>query len=170
MGNLFRSVLRAVMRFFSVFFGLGAAMSLANAAIYDRQALGTAGMIAAVQGAIAWWLWRKAPPEHAAPSAPRGLNEAAHPPGDGAPEPATPPIATWRIRYSDAQDNASERVIRIHSVKPNLGQVYAWCTMRNAMRTFRIDRMRQAVDLDTGEIIVFDDWIKAYRRSRRQAH
>jgi len=60
-----------------------------------------------------------------------------------------------RLRYIDTHDNESERVVDIRAFEPDRrdGLVIAYCHLRNATRTFRFDRMKQVIDMETGEII-----------------
>ncbi len=64
----------------------------------------------------------------------------------------TPVDASLHIDYCDANGEQSERVIRISQYD---GSCYlpAFCELRNDYRTFRIDRILQAVDANTGEVI-----------------
>lgn len=62
---------------------------------------------------------------------------------------------TVRMQYADGNGNATERDIDIRAYEPQgaSGLVIAHCHLRGATRTFRFDRMRQVVDMETGEII-----------------
>lgn len=80
----------------------------------------------------------------------------------------TPTMATWRIQYLDAQGTSSERTVRIQKVKPTNRQIEAWCEMRHERRTFSLDRIQNAVDMDTGEWIEIEHWLDEYKRSRRK--
>lgn len=93
--------------------------------------------------------------------------------GDMQPKPidldATGPkhLARWMIKYVDARGETTHRVIRVLKVHPNLGQVVAWCELRNDQRTFILDRIEAAADMETGELVTLPDWLRTYRRSRR---
>jgi hypothetical protein len=57
----------------------------------------------------------------------------------------------WRITYTDAEGVSTERTVRPMSMVD--GVLTAWCETRQAMRTFRLDRIRTASLEETGEII-----------------
>ncbi len=61
------------------------------------------------------------------------------------------------INYIDSVGNISEREIFVHSIKKNKAGndiVYARCKAANANRSFRLDRITMAIDLETGEVII----------------
>lgn len=60
-----------------------------------------------------------------------------------------------RMQYTDTNGKASERVIDIRAFEPQRpeGLVIAHCHLRDATRTFRFDRMKRVIDMETGEII-----------------
>jgi len=72
-----------------------------------------------------------------------------------APGPQRSAAKTVRLKYSDANDNQTERTVNIRAFESvgRTGLAFGHCHLRNATRTFRFDRIRQAVDADTGEII-----------------
>ncbi len=59
------------------------------------------------------------------------------------------------ITYTDANLNTTRRKITTREFDHSLygGVIIAWCHLRNAHRTFRFDRIKRAVDIETGEII-----------------
>ena len=59
------------------------------------------------------------------------------------------------IEYRDAEGDRTERYIEAISLRASNGQLYlyGWCEMRQALRTFRVDRIRALTDGETGEII-----------------
>lgn len=59
------------------------------------------------------------------------------------------------IRYLDASDKPSQRMVRVKGFEPNRpdGLLFGFCELRNANRTFRFDRIQHAIDADTGEIL-----------------
>lgn len=71
-----------------------------------------------------------------------------------------------RLRYVDTHGQETERVIDIRAFEPDRpeGLVIAHCHLREATRTFRFDRMKQVIDIETGEIIPYlqlrlnDEW------------
>ena len=73
----------------------------------------------------------------------------------------------YRAAYGDERDMATERIVRITEVKPNLRQIVAWCELRREERTFNLDNIQRAAHAETGEIIDLDAWLVEYRRSRR---
>jgi tellurite resistance protein len=66
-----------------------------------------------------------------------------------------PVKAALRIGYVDGEGNKTFRNIDVREVDNYLsgGMIYAFCKLRNAIRTFRIDRIQECVDMETGEII-----------------
>lgn len=60
-----------------------------------------------------------------------------------------------RIRYRDGSGSDTERVVHVRAFEPqgSNGLVIGHCSLRNATRTFRFDRMQRVVDEETGEII-----------------
>lgn len=73
------------------------------------------------------------------------------------------------LEYTDGEGRRSKRRITTHSYDHSLhgGLILARCHLRQAMRSFRIDRVRSAIDTDTGEVV--DDLLAhmdaAYARS-----
>ncbi len=57
--------------------------------------------------------------------------------------------------YEDAHGSVSERKVRVVAVTKKNDDHYmqAFCEMRKAVRSFRLDRILEAVDLSTGELI-----------------
>lgn len=66
-----------------------------------------------------------------------------------------PVSATVKIKYVDSKGEASERVVDVRDCETNApdGYLVGFCHLRRSIRTFRIDRIRSAVDMDTGEVI-----------------
>jgi len=62
---------------------------------------------------------------------------------------------TIGISYRDGRGDPSFRVIRCHRLRSKDGLYYiqAECQLRNAARTFRLDRIVEVTDYSTGEII-----------------
>ncbi|MUK48666.1 hypothetical protein [Aliivibrio fischeri] len=61
------------------------------------------------------------------------------------------------MSYQDANGNASDRNIVLHSVNINAQQQYyikAHCLLRNSIRTFRADRIVNICNVDTGEVVL----------------
>lgn len=63
--------------------------------------------------------------------------------------------ARLRLSYQDAGGLLSERIVDVREcdTRNPEGCLIGHCHLRNAIRTFRLDRIRRAVDLETGEII-----------------
>lgn len=78
-----------------------------------------------------------------------------------------------QIAYTDGAGNPSTRVVRIRSFDNGLhhGIFIGHCELRNATRTFRFDRVRDAVDVATGEVIadVREHLNRRYVESGQQA-
>ena len=55
--------------------------------------------------------------------------------------------------YTDRNQAQTERTVRIEAFDPTGNVFYGHCELRNARRTFFFNRIRQASDPDTGEII-----------------
>ncbi|WP_042587468.1 WYL domain-containing protein [Burkholderia sp. MSHR3999] len=64
-----------------------------------------------------------------------------------------PVKATWRINYTDSLGTQSIREIDIRHYFPRGGYIRAYCHTAKASRTFRLDRINQAIDLETGEVL-----------------
>lgn len=66
--------------------------------------------------------------------------------------------------YMNAEGEASRRRVSVHAVKAvNHGAwIRGYCHLRKEERTFRIDRMADCVNMETGEI--FDDPIESIRQ------
>lgn len=66
-------------------------------------------------------------------------------------------IAETRIKlsYQDGSGKLSDRVVRVGGYDPNhhSGMMIGYCELRTATRTFRFSRVREAIDLETGECI-----------------
>jgi len=60
--------------------------------------------------------------------------------------------ARLELLYTDSHDETNRRIVRVSSYD---GSPYleGFCELRNAYRTFRIDRIKEAVDTETGETI-----------------
>lgn len=61
--------------------------------------------------------------------------------------------AEIEIYYEDAKGDITQREIRVMTYIARTGKITAWCHLRNGLRTFYIDRIISAVDINTGEII-----------------
>ncbi len=59
------------------------------------------------------------------------------------------------IVYFDASGGRSERSIRCLKLREHNGLHYidAWCKLRDAQRSFRVDRIAEIIDYSTGEVI-----------------
>ena len=84
---------------------------------------------------------------------------------------ARPPVkiyARWKIRYRDYAGVSTERVVRVLAVRPRLERLEVWCELRGGERTLSFWGLEEIIDAETGEIIDFDAWLRAYRASRRR--
>lgn len=63
--------------------------------------------------------------------------------------------AHLRLEYTDAKGQTTTRNVRVREFDNSLygGILMAICELRDAHRTFRFDRIRSCIDLDTGEIV-----------------
>jgi hypothetical protein len=62
---------------------------------------------------------------------------------------------TFTICYEDSDGNATERRITVRSIRltaDNVPLLFAWCHERQALRTFRLDRISAVID-HNGEVI-----------------
>lgn len=71
---------------------------------------------------------------------------------------ATDPIdikAHLKIKYIDSENKKSEREIIVRRFDENLynGLILSRCLKRNATRSFRVDRIKECIDLETGEVV-----------------
>jgi len=59
------------------------------------------------------------------------------------------------IEYIDGNDSITKRAVRVREFDNELygGIIMGRCELRNATRTFRFDRVRKCVDLETGEVV-----------------
>lgn len=63
----------------------------------------------------------------------------------------SPELPALEIHYTNASFNDSIRVVDRIRVENNL--LIAFCHLRGESRTFRLDRIKQAVDINTGEVV-----------------
>lgn len=66
-----------------------------------------------------------------------------------------PVTARLKLNYRDAQGAVTERIVQAKECDTANAQGYliGFCEMRDDIRTFRLDRIVRATDMDTGEII-----------------
>lgn len=66
-----------------------------------------------------------------------------------------PAKATLRIKYEDGAGKQTERVVDVRQfgIDVNGNILIGHCRMRNATRTFRMERIKRCVDEETGEIV-----------------
>lgn len=64
-------------------------------------------------------------------------------------------LKTLSFDYKDSSGNESSRKVQVvqYEQNGNHGTIFGRCLLKNKNRTFRIDRMSNVVDQDTGEII-----------------
>lgn len=71
--------------------------------------------------------------------------------------------AQLEIQYRDAEGSETRRKVDVREcdIESKSGYLIGICKMRNAYRTFRMDRVRHATDLETGEVIDnLPEWAK----------
>jgi hypothetical protein len=62
--------------------------------------------------------------------------------------------AHLRITYQDRNDERTTRdIVAKQYLDHSPGEIYAYCKLRRAHRTFVTSRIEQAIDLDTGEVV-----------------
>ena len=66
-----------------------------------------------------------------------------------------PVNATLKLLYRDASSKPTERVVDVKECDANdpAGYLLGYCHLRQAFRTFRMDRIVRAIDTETGEVI-----------------
>lgn len=66
-----------------------------------------------------------------------------------------PVSANLEIAYRDAVGNETVREIHVRQFDPRFakGMLLAHCHLRDASRSFRVDRIKACVDTDTGEVV-----------------
>lgn len=76
-------------------------------------------------------------------------------PSDLVPSNPRPIQATLRLSYRDADGIASERHVTVRECDTTnpAGYLIGHCQLRDAIRTFRMDRIKRAIDVETGEVI-----------------
>ena len=79
------------------------------------------------------------------------LNLSDSPDDDAAPA-VLPVRANIFITYKSSEGAISKRQIKVTS-SDGSKYIYAHCLLRNEARTFRIDRIQNCTDVDTGEVI-----------------
>lgn len=69
------------------------------------------------------------------------------------------------IVYDDGEDQKSARRITCKRVRSHGGRLYldAVCHERRAFRTFRVDRVLEVLDLQTGEVLAGGAFVQAFR-------
>jgi hypothetical protein len=73
--------------------------------------------------------------------------------------------AQLRITYQDRNDERTTReIVAKKYLDQSPGEIYAYCKLRRAHRTFMTNRIEEAIDLETGEVI---NRLPTYFRSRR---
>ncbi|EEL2518438.1 hypothetical protein G9I05_004381 [Salmonella enterica] len=64
-----------------------------------------------------------------------------------------PVDATIHIRYKDFAGDKTDRDVLVTHYHPDNGYFMGFCYLRKERRTFKVERVIEAVDLDTGELI-----------------
>lgn len=75
--------------------------------------------------------------------------------------------AHLKLAYRDADDALTHREVLVSRYIPEGdGYIVAFCSLRKDSRTFRLDRIIEAVDLETGEVLPVSR-IRSWLRKRR---
>jgi hypothetical protein len=122
-----------------------------------------------------WFLWRsfrrKQPTTRVSLTFGQGRGR---PSGDKAPlhrtskpPPAGTWLARWHVHYRAIDGAITERVVQVISVHPRLEQFQVWCELRNDERALHFVGIQKVTDAETGAPINMDDWLDAYKASRR---
>src|SRR5690606_29339924 len=70
-------------------------------------------------------------------------------------------LCSIAFEYDDAYGEWTERTVTVYSVTQD--HLKGECHLRHAERSFRLDRiMSDITDIDTGEILDVDDWVRLY--------
>jgi len=121
-------------------------------------------LIVTALGVIAYFWWKNTTEQRKKTSTIRakseGLTESLDgdnwdTPTDLIPSNPKPVRVTLRLSYQDASKKISERLVDVKECDTTnpAGYLFGFCHLRQSVRTFRIDRIQQAVDVETGEII-----------------
>lgn len=77
-----------------------------------------------------------------------------------------PVSARLQIDYTDGDGQTSNRVVRLSIYDHDRGTVNGFCETRKQTRTFRLDRISAATDMDTGEVLEVKkmrSWLRKHR-------
>lgn len=76
-------------------------------------------------------------------------------PSDLVPSNPRPIQATLRLSYRDAAGATTERHVTVRECDTTnpAGYLIGHCQLRDSIRTFRMDRIKRAIDVETGEVI-----------------
>lgn len=79
-----------------------------------------------------------------------------------------PARTSLAFAYTDAHGNSTRRTVDVREYDGTLngGLLIGHCKMRDATRTFRFDRMRDVVDIETGEVV---SNVPTYLRAKYEA-
>ena len=80
--------------------------------------------------------------------------------------PEIPVFEKLMIKYSDSNGLITQREIRTIAYDADAGHIRAKCMLRKSERTFRIDRIIEAIDMSTGEVITTR--LRSHLRKNRQ--
>lgn len=72
------------------------------------------------------------------------------------------------IDYVDVDDVATQRRVHVRALSRNENREWylkSYCYMRRRVRSFRVDRVVEAIDAHTGEVLAGDDLIRAVKDS-----
>lgn len=66
-----------------------------------------------------------------------------------------PAKATFEINYIDAQGQETRRIVDVREFdeSPYCNLMIGHCRLRNATRTFRFDRIKECIDIETGAVV-----------------
>lgn len=74
--------------------------------------------------------------------------------------------AYLEIDYTDAEGSSTRRQVAGQFYDPHGGYLIGRCSLRADVRTFRLDRIQSATDLETGEVLNTKR-LRSYLRSKR---
>ncbi|ABM38620.1 hypothetical protein [Polaromonas naphthalenivorans] len=87
--------------------------------------------------------------------------------GDDGGNPSLHGKGKFRIRYTDADGQSTQRDITVQPFSSTPRKFSAHCHLRNATRTFIFDRIVQVIDLDTGEVLSNADFFRRVHKCSR---
>ena len=150
-----------------------------------KQFLVAVGIIMLIVGLVAWtsdiswfyvpwvisvvlfWFARAAPKPGKEIELHIRIDPDARADDDSHPERTTIPVrAKLKIVYVDSMGSATTRDIDVSAYEPDGGYIEGYCHLREEARTFRLDRIKSAIDLESGEVLAVTSMRSWLRKNR----